>query len=345
MKRFLRLSVLLAAFASRSQAGAQCHTFTHEHVDLLSIQWISSSNTLSLMAADDDHGALYASNQCVVVCPESMKFALPAGTPLGNEGESLWILPQNPYDNVPYAGVSAESISPGNFNDPFTIRLTRLEGPGQFLLWQAGAFGDFDLKMDTRDGISGADALAVTAGGHAHYNWGFTTSGVYRLYFQAAGVRAGQTNITFSPETPFTFHILPLRPFENWVATNWPCECATNVIAPGADPDGDGRANALEYATGDNPHLALYSNAPAVTFLTVDGTNYGALRYVRATSAPDVSFDVRAASSLNGTGESLTNVASVVPHGDTEVVTVRDSAPIVGVTSRFFQFRVQISPP
>lgn len=97
MQRLLYLGCAVAVLAGRSTAAAQCYTFTHEHVDLLAIQWNAASNTLSLMASDDDHGGtLYASNQCVVICPESMKFTLPGGTPLGNEGNPLWILPQNP---------------------------------------------------------------------------------------------------------------------------------------------------------------------------------------------------------------------------------------------------------
>ncbi len=171
-------------------------------MDLLSVIWNSTSNQVSLMASDDTHGLLYASNQCVVICPESMKFTLPPGTPLGNEGDPLWILPQNPYTGVPYVGVSAETVSAGVFNDPFTLTLTRLEGPGQFIVWQAGSFGSIDVKLDTRNGIGPSDYLTLPVGGHAHYNWGFTTSGVYRAYFQASGIRVGQSTNTVSPETP-----------------------------------------------------------------------------------------------------------------------------------------------
>jgi hypothetical protein len=79
---------------------------------MLSFQWNVNSNQLSLMASDDTHGVLCASNQYVVICPETMKFILSAGTPLGNEGNPLWILPQNSYAGGPYVGVSAEAIFP-----------------------------------------------------------------------------------------------------------------------------------------------------------------------------------------------------------------------------------------
>ncbi len=85
----------------------------------------------------------------------------------------------------------------------------------------------------------------------------------------------GQGPSSVLPETPFTFHILPLRPFEAWTATNWPCECATNIIATGADPNADGTAILLEYAFGTDPHIALRTNLPAFSFVMNDGTNLG----------------------------------------------------------------------
>ena len=206
MKQLFFTVVIALALATAPRASAQCFQLTQEHVDLLSVIWNSTSNQVSLMASDDTHGLLYASNQCVVICPESMKFTLPPGTPLGNEGDPLWILPQSPYTGVPYVGVSAEQVPSGVFNDPLTLKLTRLEGPGHFILWQAGSFGGFDVKMDTRDGIGSNESITLPVGGHAHYNWGFTTSGVYRAYFQASGVLLGQSTPAVSPETPYPFN-------------------------------------------------------------------------------------------------------------------------------------------
>jgi surface-anchored protein len=345
MKNILLIALSAAGLAVAPRASAQCFQFTDEHVDLLGVYWSGTSNQLSLMVSDDTHGLTYASNECVVICPESMKFTLPGGTPLGNEGDSLWILPQNPYTGVPYVGVSTESISAGVFSDPFTIRLTRLEGPGQFMLWQAGTFGDFDVKMDTRDGISASDALTITVGAHAHYNWGFTTNGLYRMYFQVMGPQVGQSTNTLSPESPFTFHIQPLRSFEAWTATNWPCECATNLISPGADPDGDQIVNLLEYAFGNDPKVPLYTNVPTITFVTDNGTNYGALRYVRSTNATDLTFDVRASHTLATFPGSLTNVTGLVTNGNGEAVTVRDYVPREQAADRFYRLTVKWNYP
>jgi surface-anchored protein len=320
----------------------RCFQFTQEHVDLLSFQWNSTSSQLSLMASDDTHGLLYASNECAVLCPESMKFTLPAGTPLGNEGDSLWILPQNPYAGVPYVGVSAETIAAGIFNDPLNIRLKRLEGPGHFTVWQSTGVGSIDIKMDTRDGIGPNDKLTPLVGGHEHYNWGFTTSGVYRAYFQASGVRVGQSTHTYSAETPFTFYVLPLKPFETWQTTNWPCECRSNIIAASANPDFDAAVNAIEYALGSNPKFITTEGWPTGSIVTTNAQQYGALTFTRVKSATDCGYEVVASSQITSTNwEVLTNIFSVLNQGATEQVTLRDAQPASAPAQRFYRFRVR----
>jgi surface-anchored protein len=334
----------LMVLATAPGLAAQCRTFTQEHVDLLAIQYNAASNTLSLMASDDDHGGvLYASNECVVVCPESMKFTLPDGTPLGQAGDPLWILPQNPYPGVPYVGVSAEALAPGSFNDPLTIRLVRLEGPGDFIVWQATGFGSFDLKMDTRDGIGPNDQFTPFVGGHEHHNWGFTTSGVYRAYFQASGRRPGESTNLVSPETPFTFHVLPLRPFEHWTATHWPCEGDLTIIAPDADPDRDTGVNAIEYALGTDPRVATTNGWPTASLVRTNGQVYGALTYTRVKAATDCRYEVIGATGVSLSPHQIINtVHSVVDHASTERVTLRDMVPLAVDSQRFYQLRVTL---
>jgi surface-anchored protein len=344
MKILIQLFASLLVFAAAARVPAQCFQFTQEHVDLLSFVWDDTSDSLSLMAADDTHGGtLYASNQCVVICPETMKFTLPGGTPLGNQGDSLWILPQNPYDGVPYVGVSAERIAAGSFKDPLAIQLKRVEGPGQFMVWQSTSFGSFDIKMDTRDGIGPDDRLTPFVGGHEHHNWGFTTSGVYRVYFQASGVRQGQTTNTVSPETPFTFHVLPLPPFETWQSTNWPCECATNVIAAGADPDGDGTANAVEYAFGTNPTALSAIGWPTLSLVRTNGENYAVLSFTRVKEATDCIYGVLASDKIAGTNwTALGTWQSILDQGTTEKVTIRDDVALNSGRQRFYKLQIRL---
>ncbi|HNQ87664.1 MAG TPA: choice-of-anchor M domain-containing protein [Verrucomicrobiota bacterium] len=325
-------------------ATAQCHHFTREHVDLLSIRWNASEAALSLMASDDDHGGtLYASNQCVVVCPESMKFILPDGTPFGSAGDPLWILPQSPYAGTPYIGVSAETIASGSFHDPMTITLKHLDGPGHFILWQATGLGSLEIRMDTRDGITDLDTITPGVGAHEHYNWGFTTSGVYRLTFQAGGRRLGHTTNTLSPETPFTFHILPLRPFEVWTATNWPCECNLKVIGTAADPDGDLAPNAFEYGVGSNPRQPDSPSQLTVSLVTTQGATHSLLSFAHPLSATDAVCEVVASPSLSPPQWTLlTNTIATTVTGDLRHVTLQDPARVDQSQRSFYQLRVRL---
>ena len=176
-------------------------------MDLLSLQWNATSNALSLMASDDDHGgALYASNECVVICPESMKFTLPGGTPLGNEGDPAVDSPAEPLCRRALCRCVRRANPRRHVqrSDDHSADATR----------RARANSCSGRRWDSASSISGwtrgtalssNDYISIPVGGHAHYNWGFTTSGVYHAYFQASGKRPGQSTNTVSPETPFTF--------------------------------------------------------------------------------------------------------------------------------------------
>lgn len=183
---------------------------TTEHCDFLVVHQPEATNQLSLVLRDEDRGVNYQTNEVVLIVGESAKLALPAGTPFGAEGEPVWVLPQSQDPNLVYLGFSAERIPLGIFTRPFNVRLAAVEGPGHFFAWQTGGFGVLDVKMNSRDGIDETDRTTPIVGSHEHFNWGFTTNGIYRVTFQVDGRRAGEsTNLVSAPST-FVFHVLPL---------------------------------------------------------------------------------------------------------------------------------------
>lgn len=270
---------------------------------------------------------------------------------LGAPGAPIWILPQSQDVTLPYLGTSGEDLPFGVFGGPINFELVSVEGPGNFFAWANTGGGQPPIvKFICTNGVVSPQYNKMTpgVGSHEHYNWGFSTNGLYRVTFRPSGVvtnlPGGPTNI-IGREVAWAFQILPLRPWENWVSTNWPPATATNIAGTGADPDDDRIVNLLEYAFGNNPNVALYTNAPAVTFVTHSGTNYGALRYVHATNATDLTLDARASSVLGGASTSITNVSSIVPNGTTETIIVRDSIAKDATTNRFYELKVKLNYP
>ncbi|WCJ59804.1 choice-of-anchor M domain-containing protein [Fontisphaera persica] len=342
---FLLTAGLGMGFAAPSLCSA-CFHLTSEHADLRVTFTQGATPPLGLIIYCEALETGFATNEITIVAPEHSRLTLPPGTPFGEAGASLWVLPQTAQPNLPLLGSSGEGVPEGVLVDNrMEIRLTRVEGPGHFLLWQTLGPGQFNLLMDSRDGLSANDQTTLEVNAHKHHAWGFTTTGVYRLTFQAAGTLVGQSQPTLSPGHTFIFHVLPLRPWENWQATHWPCECNPQLIGPGADPDADGVVNVAEYAQGSNPHLPDAHERPQATVVRHNGTPYGALIFFRAKAATDVLAMPLAATQLLGSSwENTMVIQHVEDLGDRERITIRDALPLTQAVQRWYQWRLQLSP-
>lgn len=82
-----------------------------------------------------------------------------------------------------------------------TISLASISGPGNLAIWQDG-FPDPSIFFD-----SVGDSVSLAAGSHTHYNWGFSTPGIYELEFAISGthVADGLQNAS----AVYTFEIIP----------------------------------------------------------------------------------------------------------------------------------------
>jgi surface-anchored protein len=124
-------------------------------------------------------------------------------------GSPIWFLPQSQDASKPFLGIGSEELDPGDWTGFLSITLNSVSGPGRFSVWQNGTFGDPSVRMSTADGISGTDRILLSAGGHAHYNFGFTAPGLYEVTFTASGVHAVDGTVSDTGTFVFAVQAVP----------------------------------------------------------------------------------------------------------------------------------------
>ena len=131
-----------------------------------------------------------------------------------------------------------------------------------------------------------------------------------------------------------------LPPYEAWL-TGFTFAPGADKTATG-DPDGDGLANVLEYATGQNP--TAHSASP-ITFREVEasGSTYLQLSVSRNPAVTNVLIEGLSAGTLSDSGAWSTGNTVIVT--DTpSAFTVRDSLPMAGNSKRFLRLRFTPQP-
>ena len=129
-------------------------------------------------------------------------------------------------------------------------------------------------------------------------------------------------------------------PYEAWLAGF--------TFAPGADttpagdPDGDGLANLIEYATGLNPTV---SSVNPITFsrVQVNVSTYLQLSVSRNPAVTDILIEGLSAGTLTDPGAWSTNTTVTVTNTPS-VFTVRDSQPMESNIKRFLKLRFTLMP-
>ncbi len=157
-------------------------------------------------------GVEYAPGEAIVLVGFAARTTVPANPAfsfLGAPGDSVYVLPSSHHPELPFLGLAAEEIASGEFvGDNLRLALTGFSGPGEFALYTVDAFGAPTVRMNTRDGVSGADYVNIAAGSHGHANWAFSAPGDYSLTFVASGTLVGAGELASDPAT-FDFTVIP----------------------------------------------------------------------------------------------------------------------------------------
>lgn len=330
--------------------GGNFGILTHEHVDGPFVVFTpGASSELALVLREDTASVNYTGTNVILVAKAESKLTLPEATPFGAGGAPFWILPQSQNPNLLYLGISAEGVPQGVFDGPLQLRLTRFEGPGYFMAWQATGPGQFNIRLDTRNGLDAADGFTPAAGAHEHYNWGFSTNGVYCVTFQVSGTNASMGKTVVSPEITVAFHVLPLPPptsYPTWQKHFWPPGFVPSITATNGNEDGDAFSNLHEYAFGLSPtNSNALTNAPRFALIETNTQRFGALTFTRNSGARDLVLDGEVTSEVPASWTTVTNLhAQSTATNGVERVTVRDSVPATVAPTRFYQVQPRLLP-
>lgn len=147
---------------------------------------------------------------------------------LGAPGATVWVAPEIYQPGVIYLGIGAPLLGRNIFTGGLsnrgqvTMRLVSVTGTGPaaggtVTMWQSGYPPRFHFS--SADGVGPEDSLnAITANFHAHYNWGFTAPGLYRLTFEYSGTLVPalggglvSTAVTYTFEVEHAGRESPLR--------------------------------------------------------------------------------------------------------------------------------------
>lgn len=133
---------------------------------------------------------LHAVDKAKIKVPSGADYAF-----LGPAGSDVWLLPQAQQSGIVWPGWNTQDPSVvGGTRGNVTWRLTTVDGPGEFKLFLTGSFGKPDVLFDSAKNLP--QQMSIPPNTHAHGNWAFTKSGVYRLGVQMTATTTAGKSVT-----------------------------------------------------------------------------------------------------------------------------------------------------
>ena len=313
------------------------------HVDLHVI-WDATSQTFRGGFRTDDEWidgvkqppTQYEAGQAIVFLPLSGRSQVLESDPtfFGSLGDDVWILPSSGGESAatltPYVGFSAYGVpNNGTFTGSGTSGTGRIfwsvhsvENLSNPVSDQFYGYNDsLSLRLAPPDYQPSAE-LTMLANGHSHLNLLFKAAGMYRITFRVRGtlVATGQEVSSLIPvyfgveSWQIPGAVQPPTGYDGWKLANFSSAQAADpaVSGLGADPDGDGASNLVEYAFHGNPLVSGVEGKPKLENLSDGGQEYIAIRFQRR----------KGDTSLDTTVESTADLSAVIwPGGGVQVGT------------------------
>ena len=282
------------------------------HVDL-NVIWDATSQTFRGGFRTDDERingvkqppTQYEADQAIVFLPQSGRSQVLEDDPtfFGSLGDDVWILPSSGGESAatltPYVGFSAYGVpNNGTFTGSGTSDIGRVfwsvhsvENLSNPVSHQFYGYNDSLALRLAPPGYQPSAELTMLANGHSHLNLLFKAAGMYRITFRVRGTLVA-TGQEVSSLIPVYFGVerweisgavqLPTG-YDGWKLANFSSAQAADpaVSSLGADPDGDGANNLVEYAFNGNPLIPGVAGKPQMENLTNGEQEYLAIRYQR----------------------------------------------------------------
>jgi putative ABC transporter-associated repeat protein len=152
----------------------------------------------------------------------------PAYAFLGAPGSTIWQVSQTQQSGLLWPGWSTEAIPVDATTAGIGWSIDRVQGPGEFALYQTSQFGTPTVLFNTRDGLP--DRYEIPKNVHAHGSWAFTAEGTYCLAFARSATLADGTPVTDKT-------VLAVAVGTSPVTTVDPAECFAEASGRPATPD------------------------------------------------------------------------------------------------------------
>ncbi|MFY1698195.1 TIGR03773 family transporter-associated surface protein [Solwaraspora sp. WMMA2101] len=133
---------------------------------------------------------LHVKDNAKITVPDNADF-------LGTPGDEVWLLPQGQRSGIVWPGWNTQHPSVvGGVRGPVTWTLAGVDGPGRFVLFLTGSFGESEVLFNSADRLP--QRLDVPINTHAHGNWAFSEPGIYRLAFEMSATTTSGSTVTDS---------------------------------------------------------------------------------------------------------------------------------------------------